>query len=215
MQHTVRATTRNMAYSALFAVLSSILMLFEAPLPLLPTWLKLDVSSLPVLFAGYMLGPVWCLAVQGVKSLIALLHTSTGGVGELADFLMGSALCLPATLFYMRGRSVKNAVVGMGVGIVCICAMGVLTNAFLLMPLFLHVSPRELFSGAAAESAGKLFGAASQRNAAITGLASYLVYAVIPFNFVKGVLVCAVTLPIYRRLAPFLTRRAKPEALEE
>ncbi len=88
--------TRTMVFLALMAAIASILMYFEMPLPFMPPFLKLDLSSLPVVLTSFIMGPVQSLFVVLVKDLVHLMSTQTGGVGELADFIMTAAFS-PAT----------------------------------------------------------------------------------------------------------------------
>jgi len=88
-------TTFNLTRMALLAAVSSILFLIEIPIV---AFYKLDLSNLPVLLGAFSMGTLPGLIILGIKSLIGLLHSSSAGVGELADFIMGAALVVPASL---------------------------------------------------------------------------------------------------------------------
>ena len=89
---------RQLLTITLMAVISFIIMFLEMPLPIFPEFLKVDLSDLPALITGLALGPVAGILVELLKNVLHLLRTSTGGVGELANFLVGAALILPPTL---------------------------------------------------------------------------------------------------------------------
>ena len=68
------------------------------------TFIKFDFSELPALLAAYAMGPVSGIAVCFIKNVINLLHTQTGGVGELSNFILGVCFVLPAGLIYKRRK---------------------------------------------------------------------------------------------------------------
>ena len=85
-------TTRELATVAILAAISAVLFMIEIPVVL---FYKLDLSHLPVLLGTFAMGPVPGTLILLVKSLLGLLHSSSQGVGELADFLMGADFLLP------------------------------------------------------------------------------------------------------------------------
>ena len=175
---------RNLVRAAVLAAVSLLLMLpmFEIPMSFFAPWLKLDFSTIPVLLAGFALGPVWGIAVQGVKSLLHWPVGTTQGVGEIADFLVGCAMMLPAALIYMRGRTRKNALIGLCVGVACMVPVAMLTNYFLLIPFFEFIMGVQV----------------------VENMATYITMAVLPFNLIKGVAVGGLTFLLYRYVRRFL-----------
>ena len=95
-------SVRDMTTSAILAAISAILFMVEIPVVL---FYKLDVSSLPVLLGTFALGPIQGLIIQAIKSLLGLLHSTSQGVGELADFLLGAAMLLPAGIIWVAWMS--------------------------------------------------------------------------------------------------------------
>ena len=104
-----RLTTRQLTTIAILAAISAVLFMVEIPIVL---FYKLDFSNLPVLLGAFAMGPGPATLILLIKSLLGLLHTSSQGVGELADFLMGFAMILPAGLIYQRHKTRKGALVG-------------------------------------------------------------------------------------------------------
>ena len=98
--------TRKMVMTAMLAAVSSVLMFFSFNVPLMPGFIKMDFSELPALIASFALGPVSGVAVCLVKNLVNLFFTTTGGVGELSNFLLGSLFVAPAGIVY---RKIKGA----------------------------------------------------------------------------------------------------------
>ncbi len=188
-------SVRMLTRAAVLAAIALILFMpaFELALPFFPPWLKLDISAVPVLLAGFAMGPIGGLAVQAVKSVLHLFWSSTGGVGELADFLMGASLMLPAALIYLRKKTFSGALIGLVCGILCATGVGILSNYYIMLPLYTQTMSMDQIIGAAAGS-----------NAAIQDVKGYLVYGVLPFNLLKGVVVSLVTMLLYKRVSPIL-----------
>ena len=88
--------TRVLALTGVMAAISAILMQFQLSIPILPNFLKLDVSDFPALLTSFAISPIAGVAVCLLKNVLHLFFTSTGGVGELANFLMGASYVLAA-----------------------------------------------------------------------------------------------------------------------
>jgi len=128
-----RFNTRQLATIAVLAAIASILFVLEIPVVL---FYKLDFSNLPVLLGTFAMGPLAGTMILLVKSTLGLLHSSSQGVGELADFLMGMAMLLPAGLIYRRDKTRRGALLGMALGAVCATVAGVLANVYILVPFY-------------------------------------------------------------------------------
>lgn len=95
-------TTRVLALGGMLSALSTVLMFFSFNVPLMPSFIKMDFSELPALIGAYALGPLGGVAICLVKNLVNLLFTTTGGVGELSNFLIGACFTLPAGLIFKK-----------------------------------------------------------------------------------------------------------------
>ena len=175
---------------AILAAAASILFLIEIPIV---AFYKLDLSNIPVLLGAFSMGPVPGLVILAIKSAIGLLHSSSAGVGELADFVMGAALVVPAAVIYHRNKSRKNAIIGMAIGTVCMVIVGVLMNKWVMLPFYMgafHMDMDGIIKAAGVagvDSEWKLL-------LLVTG----------PFNLLKGVVLSIVTALIYKPLSPIL-----------
>lgn len=89
-----RMNTKKLVYIGLLAAVATALMYLELPLTFLfmPPFLKLDISGVPTLIGTFMFGPAAGIFISLVKDLIHLLSSQTGGVGELSDFLIYTAV---------------------------------------------------------------------------------------------------------------------------
>ena len=124
----------TMTRIAILAAAASILFLLEIPIV---AFYKLDLSNIPVMLGSFSMGTIPGLIILGLKSLIGLLHSSSAGVGELADFIMGAALLIPASMIYHRNKTRKNALIGMVIGTICTAVVGVLVNKFIMLPFYM------------------------------------------------------------------------------
>ena len=100
------AKTTKLAVTAMLAALSAVLMFFEFPLGFIaPSFYEFDFSEVPVLVGTFSMGPIAGAVIEFVKILVKFLikGTSTGGVGELANFLIGCSFILPAGFIYNYG----------------------------------------------------------------------------------------------------------------
>ena len=172
-----------------------VLMYLEFPLPLFPAFLKIDLSDLPVLLGGFALGPVAAIIIQLLKNVIHFIikNDGTGGIGNLANFLVGCALAVPAALIYVRNKKLLTAVIGMAVGLASMVIVSALANYFILWPLYAKLMGVEAVVGMAANANDK-----------IKDVGTYLLYAIVPFNAIKGAIVCIVTGFIYKPLSKLL-----------
>ena len=192
-----KLTVRQITTSAVMAAIASIL--FAIPgIPIFPAvpFYKLDFSNLPVLLGSFALGPVCGTIIMVLKSLIGLLHSTSGGVGELADFLAGAAMVIPAGFIYMKNKTRKGALLGMLIGTLCAVAAGILANQFILFPAY------GLTESALVGLGQKMFPSISsgwQFVLMITGL----------FNLIKFVIISVVGYVIYKPLSPILHGRVK------
>ena len=193
MSNTVRKpllTTAVMTRIAILAAAASILFLLEIPIV---AFYKLDLSNLPVLLGAFSMGTVPGLIILGLKSLIGLLHSSSAGIGELADFIMGAALVIPASCIYHRNKTRKTAMIGMAVGTICTAVAGVLVNKFIMLPFYMgafHMDMQGIINFA------KVSGVDTEWK--------LLLMVTGPFNLLKGFVLSVVTGLVYKPLSPIL-----------
>ncbi len=185
-----RISVATMTRIAILAAAASILFLIEIPIV---AFYKLDLSNIPVLLGAFSMGPVPGLVILAIKSGIGLLHSSSAGVGELADFVMGAALVLPAAVIYHRNKSRKNAIIGMAVGTVCMVVVGVLMNKWVMLPFYMGAFHMDMDG---IIKAAKVSGVDSEWK--------LLLLVTGPFNLLKGVVLSIVTALIYKPLSPVL-----------
>ena len=183
----------NMTRIAILSALASILFLLEIPVV---AFYKLDLSNVPVLLGTFSMGTVPGLIILALKSLIGLLHSSSAGVGELADFIMGAALIIPAGLIYHRNKTRKTAIIGMAVGTVCTVIAGILTNKYIMLPFYMGAFHMDMDAIVASAKVG-----------GVDSEWKLLLLVTGPFNLLKGAVLSLVTGLIYKPLSPLLHRK--------
>lgn len=190
-------TTRKMVMVGMFSAISGVLYCFDFALPIAPAFYKLDFSELPALVAGFAFGPVAGVMVEFLKVLIKILikSTSTAFVGDLANFLIGCMLVLPASVVYQFKKSKRSAVLGCITGTVIMTVFGTFFNAVYLIPTYalLFHMPLEAILGA-----GKAI------NSNVNGIASFVLLMVAPINIIKGTGISCITMLVYKRLSPII-----------
>ena len=121
----------------MLGAMAALLMYLEIPLVFLaPNFYKMDFSEIPVMVGTFALGPFAGGLIEAIKILIKLLikPTSTGGVGELANFVVGCAMAVPAGLLYRARKNKKTAVKALLLGTLCMTVLGVVVNALVMLP---------------------------------------------------------------------------------
>ncbi|MEE1055615.1 MAG: ECF transporter S component, partial [Acutalibacteraceae bacterium] len=89
--NTRKINVKGIAVSAVCGALGFVLMLLEFPIPfIIPSFIKLDFSEIPALIASFAYGPIYGILVCAVKNLLHLFVTTSGGVGELSNFILGA-----------------------------------------------------------------------------------------------------------------------------
>jgi len=190
-------TTRELSTVAILAAIAAVLFMVEIPVVL---FYKLDLSSLPVLLGAFAMGPVPGTLILLVKAMLGLLHTTSQGVGELADFIMGFAMMFPAAIIYRRMKSRKGAIVGMVIGTVVATVVAVLTNLYIMIP----------FYGAAyGMPVEAIVGMGQAIVPAVNSIGKFVLLITAPFNILKWVVISVVTALVYKPLSPILHGRKK------
>lgn len=188
---------RTMVSVGMLGAISVVLMLFEFPLPFVaPSFYELDFSEVPILIGAFAFGPAAGVMTELVKILLNLVinGTDTAFVGEFANFVIGCALVLPASLIYKRKKCRKSAVGGLAVSVVVMTVAGMFMNALVLIPFYAKAfMPMEV-----------IIEMGQAVNPGINSIWTFVVLAVAPFNLIKGILVSVITMLLYKHISPIL-----------
>ena len=116
------------------------------------------------------------MLVELIKNILHCTITSTGFVGELANFVINGVLCFTCGVFYKYHRTFKGAVLAFLIGITVMVITGALANLYVMLPLYLPQS----------DFATRL---------------SIVKAPIIPFNICKGLALSVITLVVYKRIS--------------
>ena len=192
-------STRKLTTVAILAAIAALLFMIEIPvIPAVPFY-KLDLSNLPVLLGTFAMGPLAGTWILLIKSVLGLLHSSSQGVGELADFIMGLCMVLPAGFLYRRRKTRGGAIIGMVVGSVAATVAGVLTNLYILIPFYSAVYHMPLEA---------IIGMGQAVVPSIDGVGEFVLFITGPFNLVKWTIISVLGALIYKPLSPILHGRS-------
>ena len=152
-----------------------------------------------MLIGCFAMGPVAGVFIELIKIVLNFVinGTMTAGIGELANFCIGCSFCIPAGLIYHRRKTKKGAVVGLVSGTVIMTFLGCFINAYVMLPVYAKAFKMPIES---------LIEMGTKVNAGITDLFTFVMFAVVPFNLLKGILVSIVVLLIYKRISPIIKR---------
>ncbi|MBR2067320.1 MAG: ECF transporter S component [Solobacterium sp.] len=188
---------KNLTKIAILGAVAFVLMLFEFPLPIAPVFYKLDLSEIAPLIGGFAMGPMAAFVIEAVKIILKLMFrgTTTAFVGEIANFLVGSCFAASAAYIYHLKKSKQSALVGMLVGTIVMAIAGALMNIFVLIPLYssLYDLPIENI----VKMGSAIFSSVNDVN-------SLVLFCVVPFNMIKGLLVSIITFILYKSISPIL-----------
>lgn len=195
-----RKNSEKVRYTAqigMLAAIAAVLMLFEFPLPFVPNFYKLDISEIPVLIGTFAMGPLAGVMTEAIKIMLnfVLNGTTTGGIGEFGNFLIGCSFCVPAGIVYHRMHTKKGAWLGLLFGTAAMTVIGCVINAFILLPTYAAIFGMPVDA---------LVGMGKALIPAIDGIGTFVLFAVAPFNLVKGALISAILLLIYKKISPLL-----------
>lgn len=189
----MQTKTKQLTLSAILAAVAALTMFMEIAIPFMPPFLKLDLSTIPVLLGGFIMGPVAAVLIQLVKSLVHMLLTQTGGVGEISDFVIGSLFAGIASLIYFKGgKQTKNAILGLVVGSLAMIVGAVVYNYFISIPIYAKVMPME-----------QIIGLCAKVNPFIHDSGTLVLFGFLPFNIIKAVIVSLLSYLLYTRLHRF------------
>ena len=191
-------TTKVMTKVSVLGVISFIMMYFKFPVVwLAPPFLKMDISDLPSLLGAFALGPMAGVLVQLLKNILNLVFegTTTAGVGEAVNFFSGSVFAFISGMVYFRKKNFKNAILGMIIGIAVMTAVMAFANYYVIFPLYAKLFGMPM---------DKLVAMGTAITDRVVNLKTMIIYTVIPFNILKGLLTALIATLVYKRLSPIL-----------
>lgn len=191
-----KVNTRKLVLTAVLGAIASVMMMepFSFPIPIMPSYIKMDFSEVPALIASFSMGPISGAAVCLIKNVINAFFSKTGCIGELSNFLLGIAFVVPAGYVYKFKKNRTGAVIASITGSVTMALTGVATNYFIIFPLFSkYLMPIE-----------SIIGMYQKIMPSVDGMLMCLLIFNLPFTLVKGLIDSALTFLIYKRISPLI-----------
>ncbi len=194
-----RIGTREITTIGMLGAIATVLMLFEIPLPFAPSFYKIDLSEVPVLIGCFAMGPMAGAFIELVKIILNFVinGTMTAGIGELANFCLGCSFCVPAGIIYRKQTTKRGAIAGLISGTLIMTFLGCFINAYIMLPAYANAFSWPLNS---------IIAMGSEVNVHITDLFTFVMFAVVPFNLLKGILTAAIVLLVYKKISPIIKR---------
>lgn len=192
-----KMTTKMITQIGMLGAIATVLMLFEIPLPFAPSFYEIDFSEVPVLIGCFSMGPLAGALIELVKIILNFVinGTMTAGVGEVANFIIGCSLCVPAGIIYKKNKTKKGAMVGLIAGTLFMTVLGCFVNAYILLPTY---------AAAFQIPIDGLIEMGAAVNGNINSLFTFVMFAIVPFNLLKGVLDSIIVMAVYKKISPIL-----------
>jgi riboflavin transporter FmnP len=173
--------TKKIVGTAIFAALAYVVSIFEFPIFPATPFLKLDFSAVFILLAGFIFGLPFGIGACAIKEFICFItKSSTGGVGEIANFIVISGYILIPTLVYMRRKGFKTVVFTLILACIIQVILALLANRFVNFPLYMGDKAPEIFNS----------------------VWQFILF----FNLIKSIAVSLLTIILYKRLSGFIKR---------
>ena len=189
-----KVNTRSVVMTALLGAVASVLMFFSFSVPFMPSFIKMDLSEMPALVAAFSMGPLSGAAVCLIKNVVNVFSTTTAGVGELCNFLLGVAFVVPAGYIYKFKKNRLGALIGSLTGSAAMAIIGLPLNYFVTYPLYIKMGfPLDI-----------IIGMYQDILPSVDGLLMCLIVFNLPFTLLRGIIDSALTFLIYKRISQLI-----------
>lgn len=165
---------KQIAALVILVMMAMVLSFVEMPLLPQAPFLKYDPSGVIAALAALLYGP-WVGSAVAVLAWIPRLVTDP--LGAFMNILSSVALVISMGSIYRRLPTVRGAVLGAFVGIVCSTVVSIVLN-FVVMPIY--------------------------QGAAFADIVALIVPALLPFNIAKSFVNGGIALVVYRKLEALL-----------
>ncbi|MGI6020558.1 MAG: ECF transporter S component [Lachnospiraceae bacterium] len=193
-----KMSVRNIAVTAMLSAIAFILMYLEIAIPIMPSFIKFDFSDLPALLGSFALGPLYGAIICFIKNVLHLAVSQSMFVGELSNFILAVLFVVPAGLIYKKKKTKKRALIGGLVGMVVMGVLSLVTNYFVVYPVYYNFMPKETIIAA--------YDAISFAIAKVhmTSIGQCLLIFNVPFTMLKTLISVVISMIIYKPLSPIL-----------
>ena len=181
-----RTQTRRLTLAAMMGAVSFVLMYFSFSVPVLSPFADFDLSALPDLIGGFVLGPVGAVEIIAVKVLLKLVFKGTSSMftGEVQKFLLCTAYALPAVLYYQKHRTKRGAAIGLVLGTIC--------GVFLIFPAYMALYGMDWAA---------IVQMCTAVNPWITNVPTMVAFSIVPFNVISFSVTSILAMLLYKKIS--------------
>lgn len=189
-------SARSLAVISIMGGVGFILMMLEFPIPfIIPGFIKFDFSELPALITAFAFGPIQGILVCLIKNLLHLLITTSAGVGELSNFVLGAIFVGVAGAIYHFVKTRRGAFLGAVLGALSMAIVGIATNYFIVYPAYVEIYGMPMPA---------IIGMYQALLPSCDSLMECLLIFNTPFNFLKGMADALICFMVYKKLSPII-----------
>lgn len=194
-----RITTRQLVMIGMLGAISTILMLFDFPIPFTPTFVRMDFSELPIILGGFMMGPFsgFLIIVIKIGLNVIMNGTTTMGVGELANMIGSVTYMIPSVLLHRKLKTKKGAASALILGTIVTSVGAIFGNMYLIFPVYVKLYGMSMDA---------IIAIGSATNPYVTDMFTLMCFSLFPFNIVKYGVVSAITFAVYKKMEVALKR---------
>lgn len=142
-------------------------------------FLEVEISDLPAMMISLAMGPFAGVMVELIKNLLHTTMTSTGFVGEFANFVVNGVFVFVLGAIYRKNKTKKGAIIALIVATLSLAIIGIFVNMFVMLPLYMP-------------------------NADFITRLNLALYTIAPFNLARGTVLSLITIFIYKRISGIL-----------
>ncbi|MBE6030472.1 MAG: ECF transporter S component [Firmicutes bacterium] len=190
----MRQKVYRLVVAAMMGCASFILIFFNFGVPFLSPFAEFDLSALPELIGGFVLGPVGAIEIITVKLLLKLVFQGSSSMltGEIQNFLLSVTYVLPAVLYYRKHRTKKGAVIGLVLGSVLSIITAIITNIYLIFPAYMFLYGMDW---------DMIVGMFSAVNPYIKNIPTVVAFSIVPFNVISRTVTSVITFFVYKKIS--------------
>ena len=189
-----KTNLRRLTMAAMMGAIAFVLIFVNFGVPFLSPVAEFDLSALPELIGGFILGPVGAVLIIVVKLglKLAIQGTESMFTGELQNLILSLAYVLPAVLYYRKHRTKRGALVGIILGAVFSIVVAIFTNLYIIFPFYIKLYGMN-WDGIVA-----MFSAV---NPWIKDIPTMVAFSVVPFNLISRTITAVLAFITYKKLS--------------
>ena len=193
MQGTLKnkmVSAKKLAMIGVLSAVAYVLMFISVPIPIFPSFLRLDVSDVPAILGGLSMGPLSGFSIALIKNLLQIGSTFTGGIGEIANALIAGAYIVIISYMYKKIHNKRGIILGAILGSLGMIVVGCVLNYLVVTPIY-----GEVFGGLDA-----IIAMGSAINPKIHDLFTFVIWVYAPFNLLKSIIMTICVFPLYNKM---------------